>query len=163
MVAMRTDNSPRLNVLLTDGQKSWSSHLPRLLEPQGVQAFSAETVNEALEVIQSHPIHVAVVDITLPMNRHEGKQESHRPVEDRFAGGLRLLRVIQGLNPRPPSVVVRGRAFDQRDPRVLREALNLGAFSVLDQPIDLEQMLRVLQRVLERHYGGSWPGCGEQA
>ena len=68
------------------------------------------------------------------------------------------MRVIQRLEPAPPTVVVRGRRFDSRqDDRLLSEALKLRAFSVLDQPVQLEQLLGVLQRLIERHYGGRWP------
>ena len=52
---------------------------------------------------------------------------------------------------------VRDRRFDRRDNRLLAEALRLEAFSVLDRPVELEQLLEVLRRLLARYYGGLWP------
>jgi DNA-binding NtrC family response regulator len=147
MRAASGDLDHRLNVLLTDVDQEWAVHLPRLLEPQGVRAICAQSVKEAVEVIDRQPIHAAVVNLSLPMDGH-----------DAIDGGLKLLRVIQRLDPTPPAVVIRGRQFDRRaDDRLLAEALKLEVFSVLDLPVALEQVLEVLRRLLQRHYGGHWP------
>ncbi len=131
----------RLNVLLAERNDPWTEQLPRLLEPQGVRTLQVRTVNQAVHVIEREPIHAVVVDIELPME--EGTVD--RPAVE--AGGLKLLRVIRRLKPAPPAVVVRGRLFDRRtDDRQLAEALRLDAFSVLDQPVHLEQVLETLRR-----------------
>jgi len=88
--------------------------------------------------------------IALPMDRDAAP--------DATPGGLKLLRVMRRLDPAPPAVVVRGRRFDRVDDRLLNEALRLDAFSVLDEPVDLEQMLETLRRLIVRYYGGQWPG-----
>lgn len=163
MPAVRSDNERdgRLNVLMTEGQQSWVDQLPRLLQPQGVRAIIAPDVDEAVRVIRQAPVHAVVVDMGVPMARHEEADEPGRRHEeaDPGTGGLKLLRVIRRLEPAPPTVVVRGRRFEGRhDDRLLSEALRLEAFSVLDQPVQLEQLLEVLRRLIERHYGGRWPG-----
>ncbi len=142
----------RLNVLLTDFDEPWADQLPRLLEPQGVRSIRVHDVDQAIEAIERQPIHAVVVDLALPMGNATAAMNR---VE---SGGLKLLRVIQRLNPVPPSVVVRDKRFDRDDTRLLNEALRLKAFSVLDQPVQLEQLLEVLRRLLHRHYGGMWPG-----
>ena len=145
----------RLNVLLNDPQQDWAVHLPRLLEPQGIRAYPVATVDEALRVIGERPIHAAFVDLGLPAREREGASRRG----DHETGGLKLLEVIRRLRPSPPTVVVRDRRFDSRtDNRILRVALSHEAFSVLDQPVNLEQLLRVLRRLIERHYAGMWPG-----
>ena len=149
MRAVGNKQGHHLNVLLTDtdSHQDWAEHLPRLLEPQGVRAIRARSVGEAVEAIDREPIHAAVVNLDLPMSGSDSEE-----------GGLKLLRVIQRLQPTPPSVVIRGRRFDRRvDDRMLSEALKLKAFSVLDLPVKLEQVLEVLRRILQRHYGGHWP------
>jgi len=157
MVARGTDRS-RLRVLLSDGESDWAEQLPRLLEPQGVRAVRVGNVEAALEAIERGPVHAAVVALDLPgaSGRSGGGLREHR-----LPGGLRLLRVIHRLERRPPAVVVRGRAFHRLiDDHLLQEALRLGAFSVMDQPVRIEQLLRVLRRLIERHYGGHWPEDG---
>lgn len=142
----------RLNVLMTEADEPWSQQLPRLLEPQGVRTIRVTTVNQAVRAMEHELIHAAVVDIALPMHQPSPQVEM---VE---TGGLKLLRVIRRMHPAPPTVVVRGRYFDRRtDDRLLTEALKLEAFSVLDQPVQLEQLLETLRRLLQRHYGGQWP------
>lgn len=144
----------RLNVLLTDHGQRWARQVPALLEPQGVRAFRAESMDQAVGLIEATPIHVAVVDLAMG-----GEGDQPAPAPDRVPDGLKLLRVIQRIATRPPAVVVvRGRSFQPRfDKFVLTEAMKLNAFSVLDTPVHLEQMLSVLQRALERFYGGQWP------
>lgn len=152
------DSEFRLNMLLTDAQQPWAENLPRLLQPQGVRAIGVTNVDQALNIIDSEPIHAAVIDLSMPM----AEAKPARASRDAFiADGLKLLRVIHRLDPAPPAVVVRGRRFDGRvDDRLLAQALKLDAFSVLDQPVDLEQLLQVLRRLIERYYGGSWPRAG---
>lgn len=167
MPAVRSEHDEgRLNVLMTEGQQSWVQQLPRLLQPQGVRAIIAPDVDEAVRVIRQGPVHAVVVDMAVPMARvdeSDGRVSSDRsPESEAGTGGLKLLRVIRRLEPAPPTVVVRGRRFDRRhDDRLLSEALRLQAFSVLDQPVQLEQLLEVLRRLIERHYGGRWPGITE--
>ena len=148
----------RLNVLLTDGEQRWAEQLPRLLEPQGIRAIRAGDVEEAARVIERQLIHAAVVDIALPMDRRAEPRKPREGVHEGGHGGLKLLRVIQRIDPSPPAVVVRDRRFDRVDDRLLSEALKLRAFSVLDEPVELEQLLETLRRLLIRHYGGAWPG-----
>jgi CheY-like chemotaxis protein len=143
----------RLNVLLTDRGETWAAQLPELLEPQGVRSFRVTSSDEAVDLIEATPIHVAVLDMYLGADRDEP------PRAERLPGGLKLLRVIQRIDQRPPAVmVVRNRYFDPRiDNFVLAEALKLNAFSVLDQPVHIEQLLAVLRRAIERYFGGHWP------
>jgi len=157
----------RLTVLLTGSDERWAAQLPRLLEPQGVITLFAFDVDEAVRTIESHAIHAAVVDLATPMRRFDDEVLEEAPAPIRHGAseakrlvpaGLKLLRLIHRLDPAPPAVVVRGRLFDQRtDNRLLAEALKLHAFSVLDQPVQLEQLLDVLRRLLARFYDGHWP------
>ena len=157
MRGLLSHDGRRLNVLLTEANEPWAQQLPRLLEPQGVRALLAGDVGEALRLIDEEPVHAVVVDLALPMAAATPRQEAGAAES---GGGLKLLRFIQRLEPTPPVVVIRGRRFDRRaDARVLAEALRLEAFSVLDHPVGLEQMLEVLRRMLERYYGWLWPGA----
>ena len=50
-----------------------------------------------------------------------------------------------------------GRDLQRQVERLLGEALRLGAFSVLNKPVDMNQMLTVFRRLIDRQYHGSWP------
>ena len=117
----------------------------------GILSFRAGTGRHASEVIQSTTVHIAVVDLGLPLDDADSAQEE---------GGSRLLELLLRLRQPPPTVVVK-RASTQRDEtREIQAALRLGAFAVIDRPRgneDVNRLLDVLRRCLARHYQGRWP------
>ncbi|MBM4108662.1 MAG: hypothetical protein FJ255_07590 [Phycisphaerae bacterium] len=148
----------RLNLLLSYAgwhPEPWVDHLPRLLEPMGVSSLRAGTGREASELIRTHRIHVAVVDLGLPLDDRDPCAEE---------GGPRLLELLARLENSPPTVAVKPPRTSAEDRRCLNAALRLGAFAVVDRPrglADLNVMLEVLQRALSRFYRGQWPSAGE--
>lgn len=145
----------RLNLLLSCAgwqQDPWVDRLPRLLEPMGVIAHRAQTGGEAKRVIESTPIHIAVVDLGLPLDGQSSPDHE---------GGPRLLELLARLASPPPTVVVKRSRSLRDDAREIGAALRAGAFAVVERPrsiTDLEVMLEVLRRCLHRHYHGRWPG-----
>jgi DNA-binding NtrC family response regulator len=59
---------------------------------------------------------------------------------------LQLLRMIRRVNRTLPVVVVTGR----RDQHWLEDALRLTAFSVVTRPLELEELLRQIARMMSR-------------
>ncbi len=145
----------RLNLLLSYAgwrPEPWVDRLPRLLEPMGIRSLTAGCGREASQVISQNPIHIAVVDLGMPL-------EQTRP--ETANAGCRLLEVLRRLDSPPPTVVVKRPQSSRDEQRELTAALRAGAFAVIDRPHesgDLELLLEVLRRVLARHYAGSWPG-----
>lgn len=145
---------PRLNLLLSysgwDHATNPINQLPRLLEPMGIRSFVASSGDEAAELIRLRPIHIAVVDWGIPLQRSQHSGE---------AGGARILQLLRRLEQPPPTVVIRPPQPTQREnQRTLREALREQAFAVLDMPLRMETMLETMRRVLCRHYADHWPG-----
>lgn len=142
----------RLNILLTSGgwrKETWVESLPALMAPMGVRAWRATTGDEAARLIREIPIHIAVVDLALPL------AFTHPPVSDE--GGSRLLELLGRLESPPPTIVVQ-RARSSRDQaRELREAMSLGVFAALHRPVEMELLLDTFRRVLRRHYKDRWP------
>lgn len=136
--------------------ESWADHLPRLLEPMGVLTVRVHSGREATRALAAgQPFHIAVVDLALPI---EGAPAPAAP--DAEEGGPRILQLLARLEAPPPTIVVK-RALTQRDDaRQLAEALRLGAFAVVDRPVNMELMLEIFRRVLHRHYHDRWPGGG---
>lgn len=177
MVNVRSYPNTRLNVLITEDRpqapEHWTAQLPRLLEPQGVTAYTARSGREAISVAEQVRIHAAVIDLGTPLYGGDtsspsrdnsparpapGEQTWTGAVSSNTAAGLWLLELLRRLPYRPPVVVVRGPALTQRQfDRVMREALRLGAFSVVNKPVDLEQILTVFRQLIDRRYRGSWP------
>ncbi|HMN42641.1 MAG TPA: hypothetical protein PKE29_17510 [Phycisphaerales bacterium] len=143
----------RLNLLLSWGgwrPDSWADRMAALLEPMGVTSLKARTARQAEQVIRTQPVHVAVVDLGLPLDFGTPSDE----------GGPRILELLRRMDEPPPVVIV-------RSPRAIRDmhrdmcaALRCDAFAVVDRrSADVEMMLKVLQRCMERFYQGRWPSA----
>jgi CheY-like chemotaxis protein len=145
---------PRFRVLLTEDRarpdEHWTRQVPALLRPLGVDARIASTGPEALDILKAGLVHAAVIDLNTPAPNAAGN--------DPGAGGLWLMQVIHRLPARPPVVVVNSRSYSQRQvQRLLNQALDLGAFSVINWPVQLDTLLSTFQRLLERAYNNHWP------
>jgi CheY-like chemotaxis protein len=134
----------------------WIERLPRLLEPMGVTSHVASTGKQASDLISKTKIHVAVVDLGLPLDG-SGAESAMTEFSE---GGPRLLELLSRLSEPPPVVAVKRSRTHRDDSREIAAALRLGAFAVIDRPHDaggLNRMLEVLRRCLVRHYKGCWP------
>ena len=145
----------RFNVLLTEDRdrpdEHWTRQLPRLMAPLGVRAHVARSAPEALELHARLTFHAAIVDLATPAGA-AGRDQ---------LGGLWLLNVLKRGDTVPPVVVVNTRATRRQAVKHLNEALRLGAFSVVNPPVRIEQLLAAFQRVIERRYAGQWPAAAD--
>lgn len=138
---MDPNPSSRLTVLLPDEQEEWHHTVRRLLEPQGVHTLSAKSGREAIDLIESNAVHVAVLDVQMPQ-----------------LGGLQVVKRVRELHKAdpgrvPPAILV---AHDLTS-SLLREALLQHVFSVLSKPVDYGLLLDALARVVRRRYESRWP------
>jgi DNA-binding NtrC family response regulator len=126
----------RFTVLLANEQEGWHQTVRQLLEPQGVQTVSARSGREALSLIESRPIHVAVLDYHM-----------------QGLGGLQVVRLMREVEHAPPAILL----APELTTHLLHEALGMHVFSVLSKPVDFNVLLDTLARVVRRHYEGKWP------
>ncbi len=152
------DTGPRLNLLLSYGgwrEGSAVDQLPQLLTPMGIYSIRVHSGEEAAEVISTTDIHIAVVDLAIPL--HKRRSEDKATTTDPPSGS-RILQLLRRLHQPPPTVVVRPPQSAARESaRTLSDALREGAFAVLDRPLNIETMLEVMRRVVRRHYADNWP------
>jgi two-component system sensor histidine kinase RpfC len=143
----------RFKVLLANEQEGWHQTVRRLLEPQGVQTLSARNGREALELIESTPVHVAVLDAQMPQ-----------------LGGMQVIRLMREMRRDEPGGAESGPGKPGRvevptaillandlNSHLLREALAMHVFSVLSKPVDFNVLLDALARVLRRYHESRWP------
>jgi CheY-like chemotaxis protein len=149
----------RLNMLLSYDSwrpESWADLLPRLLAPMGVTAYRVHSGREATEMLRHGPrFHVAVVDLALPLEAGAERREACREE----ACGARLLQLLERLPSPPPTVVINRQGSSREREAQTAAALRHGAFSVVQRPVDMELMLEVFRRLLQRHYQNRWPGA----
>ncbi|MEX2218616.1 MAG: hypothetical protein WD749_07620 [Phycisphaerales bacterium] len=172
--------SCRLNLLLSYAgwqPHSWADRLPVLLQPMGIRALRASSGREASQLIHVYPVHVAVVDLAIPLEAASGPacqadslpptsdirhptsdiRPTIRPTEE---AGIRILELLARLDSPPPILVIKRSRTHRDDSREIAAALRANAFAVLDRPRDtpdLERLLDTLRRCLDRHYRGRWP------
>ncbi len=136
---LETQTSSRLTVLLSENQEGWHQTVRGLLEPQGVQTLCARTGREALEMLSSQPIHVAVLDQQMPQ-----------------MGGLQVIKLMRDIKSAPPAILL----TSQLTNHLLHEALGMHVFTVLSKPVDFNLLLDALARVLRRFHESRWPNEG---
>lgn len=133
----------RLTVLLANEQERWHQVVRQLLAPQGVQIVVAHTGREALEVMASTTVHVAVLDARMPQ-----------------LGGLQVVKLVRERNAlrdaQVPSATIL--LADQLTPPLLNDALAMSIFTVLPKPVDHDQLLDALARAMRRFHNSQWPG-----
>ncbi|MGA3068173.1 MAG: response regulator [Tepidisphaeraceae bacterium] len=137
---VQVNDTNRLTVLLADEQEDWHWTVRGLLEPQGVQTVSARSGRQALELIESGSIDVAVLDAHMPQ-----------------LGGLQVIRMIRESQKSTPAILLTSHLTSH----LLQEALGMQVFSVLSKPVDFNLLLDALARVLRRYHENKWPATNE--
>ncbi len=143
----------RLNLLISDvgwEPESWADRIPPLLAPLGVRAHRARTAECARRIMQTYPIHIAVIDMALPLAPGDPGREA----------GWRVLELLRRTQIQPPTVVIKRPRTRRDEVRQLHAALRAGAFAVIDRPVTTEQLetlLDCLRRALRRFYQDRWP------
>jgi CheY-like chemotaxis protein len=135
-VMVVTAATNRLTLLLANDQEQWHDTVRQLLESQGVHTLSARSGHEALEMMESVPVHVAVLDTQMPQ-----------------LGGLQVVRLMREIEKAPPAILL----ARQLNNHLLQEALGMQVFSVLAKPVDFNLLLDAIARLLRRHYESRWP------
>ena len=136
---VHTQHTNRFTVLLGNDQDGWQENIQKLLEPQGVQTVRVRNGREALNVIESGSIHVAVLDAQLPQ-----------------LGGMQVIKLMRELQKAPPAILLANHLTNH----LLHEAIGMHVFSVLSKPVDLNLLLDALARVMRRYYESRWPNEG---
>jgi DNA-binding NtrC family response regulator len=124
-----TDSSPQLCVLVVEDEALIRWSIAEILAQKGHHVVEASSATAAVQAMSetTGPIDVVLLDYRLP-----------------DSDDLGLLRNVRRM--RPDSAVVMMTAFGT--PEVTQEALELGAYRVLNKPFDLHGLESV---VLEAH------------
>jgi CheY-like chemotaxis protein len=112
----------------------------------------ADSGKQAVAWATAHAVHLAIIDLSTPIDRDA-------PGPGRIdGGGLWLLEVLARHPQRPPIVFINSHTYSvRRAQRIMNHALRLGAFTVLNRPVQMQHLLLSIQRVVDRNYRGRWP------
>ena len=117
---------PRLRILIVDDEKVQLEILEGFLVKQGYEATPAEEGQKALEKFKHGSFDLVLTDYRMP-----------------GMDGIQLLREVRGLQPE--AVVVIMTAYGTVGTAVA--AMKEGAYDYLTKPIDLDELLLLIQRV----------------
>ncbi|MEM6779533.1 MAG: response regulator [Planctomycetota bacterium] len=123
-------------VLITDDDASFRAVLCDALSRRGLELVEASDGDEALAVIESRPIHMALVDVHMPR-----------------VTGLEVLRVLTQQHQQMPYVLMSA----MMDETIQREAARMRAYRILKKPIRAQQLREVVCGGLAEVYGWTPP------
>jgi len=129
MVAALSERSSPFSLVVTGEAELYSAALAKIVGPEWIRTYDVNSDRELLAVVESGRADAAVLDDSA----------------DWAVDVLGLLRMIRRLDSVLPVVVVTA----HRDRLYLENALRLAAFSVVVRPLQLEQLLRQIQRIME--------------
>ena len=117
------------NILIIDDNPGFRKTLSDIFQNKGYVPIAASRGAEALNALHKNTFHVAIIDLQLP-----------------DMDGLPLMREVKNSFPATECIVLTGHASL---PSVI-EAINLGAYSYMRKPYDVEQLLITVQRAVEK-------------
>lgn len=116
-------------LLLAEDDISARKHLSRTLRKEGWQVFEAGDGEMGLKIFQESKIDIALLDIRMPK-----------------MDGLTLMRKMREVTDDFETVVLTGYG----DESTIIEAMRQGAASFLKKPIDLDELMLVVTKTLEK-------------
>jgi PAS domain S-box-containing protein len=119
----------KTRILIVDDDIPFSRSLADVLELHGYETIAVNEGASALRVVRDDPPSVVVIDLKL--------QDS---------SGLEVLRRLKQVSPDTECIVLTGHA--SQDSAI--EAVNVGAYSYVQKPYDLDRLLLTIRRATEK-------------
>lgn len=130
---MTATATPRpYSILIADDDVGCREVLREIVEPEGYRTFLASSGEEAIEIVQEEPIHLALFDMYMPT-----------------LTGLETLHMVRQINALLPVVLVTADATEG----LMRQAFRAQAYSVIPKPVSKNVVLYTVVRALVRVYG----------
>src|SRR5208282_6023691 len=114
--------------------------LREIMEPEGFRTLLASSGEEAVDIVREEPVHLALLDMHMPR-----------------LTGLETLELVRQFNAMLPCILVTADASE----RLMRQAYQARAYSVIPKPISKNVVLYTVVRALMRHYGGKQGDPGD--
>ncbi|MDD5064060.1 MAG: response regulator [Phycisphaerae bacterium] len=119
-----------VNVLASGAGWGWPDALRHIFQPRGVNLLVAESTGEFVEIIKRRRIQATIVDT------------------DSEGSGLATIKIIRMDYPRLPCILL----SNEPGEAVLRAALGLDVFSVIDKPVNMGILREQLNRLFIKKY-----------
>ena len=117
-----------LKILLVDDEEELVTTLAERLELRGLQAQMATNGEAALNLIETDPPQIVILDVLMP-----------------GLGGLEVLKRIKVRKPQIPVILLTGRGSTKEG----IEGMQLGAVDYLMKPINIEELIKKMQKAMK--------------
>ncbi len=126
------------SILITDDDRDFRETLQGVFQPRGFHTLTAADGEEALDILQSKLIHLALFDMHMPR-----------------LTGLEAIRRLRQLHLALPCILLSAEA----DERLIAEARAAQAFDVLKKPVTRASVMNVVRQALQTSYDAdTWRG-----
>jgi DNA-binding response OmpR family regulator len=120
---------PKFNVLLVDDEKEFVSTLAERMQMRGLDPKVAFNGEQALMILEDSLPDVMVLDLKMP-----------------GIDGLEVLRRVKKRYPQVQVIILTGHG-SERDEAAAR---SLGAFDHLQKPVDINDLVRVMEQAFRQ-------------
>ena len=129
---MMATNPEPYSILITDDDRRCQEALREIMEPEGFRTRLASSGEEALDIVQEEPVHLLLLDVHMPR-----------------LTGLETLELVRQFNAVLPCILVTADVNE----RLMRQAQQARAYSVIPKPVSKNVVLYTVVRALVRFYG----------
>lgn len=123
-----------IRVLVVDDEKDFLESLVKRLNLRGFEAYGAGNAQEALSLLESQSVDVAVLDIKMP-----------------GMDGLQLLRQLKKSHPQVEGIVLTGHASAETG----EQGMDQGAFAYLVKPLPLTELIEQINAAYQHGQNSS--------
>jgi CheY-like chemotaxis protein len=117
-------------VLIADDDDDCRESLREIVEPEGFRAILVSSGEEAVDIVQEEPVHLALFDLQMPRMT-----------------GLETVQVVHQFNALLPCILVTANATED----VIRQAFQVRAYSVIPKPVSRSILLYTMLRALKAY------------
>jgi two-component system, NtrC family, response regulator AtoC len=119
------------SILIADDEPGARDTLREIITPEGYPTYVAEDGEQALELLERHPVHLFLCDMHM-----------------RTLTGLETVSLARRINSMLPCILVTA----SNDETLMRKALEVKVYSVVNKPVNRHELLFTIRRALRRAY-----------
>lgn len=123
-------------ILVVDDEENSRTGLSKILSRSGYEVVTAGDGQEALDKVKDMDCDLVITDMKMPR-----------------MGGIELLKAVKKIKPDIGVIMVT--AYGEVDSYL--EAMNLGAFEYLNKPLKVDELKKVISKVIEQQQQNSFP------
>jgi len=127
----RLSKLDEVSVLASEANWAWPLAVRDIFQPRGINLLVAKSVSEFVNVIEQKRIHATIVDM-----------------DSEKCNGLATIKIIRMDYPLLPCILLSSSSGEE----VLSKALRLDVFGVVDKPVDMNVLLKLLNRLFMKKY-----------